>query len=202
MDKIKAQSRASLNARSAAAALVVGAPMTLILHLQGSMLAPLAYLFWLILSFGVMGFCSEMGAARPLNRAGLVLFSAAFIADTSVLVSADPGLTSRARLLYAFAILGAVLFWSAALIHRTGPAKKAGTVGAWLGGGALAILLAAHLLAGVVTVFGFSQLFSALEHPTEDPRAALTVIDAVLCAWSLGAAGLLWSDRLRSQENA
>jgi hypothetical protein len=202
MKQVNEQSGASLNARSGAVALAVSAPINLVLHGQGLALGPLAYLFWLALSFGVWCYCSEMGAARPLNRAGLVLFAAAFIADTAVLISTDPGLIARARLVYAFATLGAVVVWSVAMMHRTGPAKLAGSVGAWLGAGALVVLVAAHLLIGVVTVFGFSQLFEAVGHQAADPRGALTVIDGVLCAWSLTAAGLLWADRLRSSPAA
>jgi hypothetical protein len=200
MDRNDGRAAALASARIGALALAIGASANLGLHLAGPALGPVAFLFWLVLSFGILAFCSEMGAERPLNRAGLVLFAAAFIANTAGLLSTEAEMVARARLLYAFTVLGAVGCWSAALLHRTGPARMAGSVGAWLGGSALALLLAAHLLVGVVTIFGFSQLFAAVDHQAADPRQALTVIDAILCAWSLTAAGLLWADRLRSTE--
>ena len=108
----------SLNARVGVLALTVCAPLNVILHMQGPSLGPLSYAVWLGLSFGLLCFCDEMGAARPLNRAGLVSLAAAFCADTVMTLSVDPAVVARASVLYAFAVLGAVVFWSVALMHR------------------------------------------------------------------------------------
>ena len=185
-----------LNARAGAVALALGAPMNLLLHLQGARLAPLAYAAWLVFSFGALCFAGEMGAERPLNRAGLVAFAAAFCADTVALVAA--GAEARARLLYAFCLLAALLFWSVALMHRARTARAVGSVGAALGGAAIALLIAAHLLVGTATIAGFSQLFAALGDPGQATAGALLAIDAVACLWAFAVAILLWRGQLRA----
>ena len=180
----------SLNTRAGALALVVFAPLNLLLHLQGPRLGPLGYVAWLGLSFGILCFCEEMGAGRPLNRAGLVLFSAAFCADTLAMLSIDPIVIARSYLLYAFALLGA-------LMHRTQFARAVGSAGAAVGGGAIVLLVAAHLLLGATTILGFTQLFRALGEPSASPLAALAIIDSVFCGWCLLTSALLWTARLR-----
>lgn len=187
----------SLNARAGALVLSVSAPFNLILHMQGARLGPLSYASWLGVSFGVLCFCEEMGAGKPLNRAGLVLFAAAFCANTVALLAIDPSLVARAHLLYAFVTLGALVLWSVALMHRTKAAKAVGAVGAALGGGALVLLVAAHLLLGTATILGFSQLFAMLDEPSRSTFDALAMIDSVLCFWGLATSVLLWNVRLR-----
>jgi hypothetical protein len=186
-----------LNARVGAVALAIGAPLNLILHAQGDRLGPLAYAAWLVFSLGAICFCDEMGAGRPLNRAGLIAFAAAFCSDTVVLVGSGPGSSAGARLLYAFCLLAALVLWCFAMMHRTPLVRAAGAAGAGLGGVALVLLVAAHLLLGTVTIVGFSQLSAALDDPTKSAAGALAAIDAVACIWALGVAALLWTGRLR-----
>jgi hypothetical protein len=187
----------AVNRRVGALALAIGAPLNLILHMQGPKLGPLSYAAWLALSFGLLCFCEEMGARKPLNRAGLVLFGAAFCAVTVALVSVDPAVVARASLLYAFATLGALVFWSVSLMHRARTARTIGAIGTAVGGGALVLLVAAHLLLGATTILGFSQLFVALETPGRATVTALAAIDTVLCVWALPTSILLWTARLR-----
>ena len=73
-----------------------GAPLNLILHAQGDKLGPLAYAAWLVFSLGAVCFCDEMGAGRPLNRAGLIAFAAAFCSAAVALVGSGPGLSAGA----------------------------------------------------------------------------------------------------------
>ena len=188
---------ASRNARVGALALTVFAPLNLLLHMQGPALGPLSYAVWLGLIFGLLCFCEEMGADRPLNRAGLVAIAAAFFAETVSMLSVDPIVVTRASILYAFAVLGAVVFWSVALMHRTETARAIGALGAVVGGGALALLLAAHVLLGAASVLGFSQLFAALQEPGHSTLAAIVLIDSVLCVWCLLVSILLWTARLK-----
>lgn len=184
-----------LNARVGAVALAIGGPLNLVLHAQGDRLGPLAYAAWLVFSLGAVCFCDEMGAGRPLNRAGLIAFAAAFCADTLALVGPGPA----ARLLYAFSLLLALVLWSVAMMHRTQAVRAVGSVGAALGGVALALLLAAHLLLGAVTIVGFSQLFAALDDPAKSAAGALVAIDAAAGIWALAVALLLWTGRLRDR---
>jgi len=189
----------SLNARLGAVALALGAPLNLILHTQTAKLGPLSYAAWLVLSFGVLCFCDEMGAGRPLNRAGLLAFAAAFCADTIALLDVNAGSDARAHVLYAFCVLASLVFWSVALMHRRRSARTVGSVGAVLGGAALALLVVAHLLLGTVTILGFSRLFTALSDPNQAGASALLLIDAAACVWALAVAVLLWNGRLRQQ---
>ena len=188
----------SLNARAGALALAVCTPLNLILHMVGPSVGPLSYLAWLGLSFGIWCFCEEMGAGRPLNRAGLVLFAAAFCADTLSVLSVDPFVIARSHLLYAFALLGALVFWSVALMHRTEFARAVGAAGAAVGVGFIVLLIAAHLLLGAATIVGFSQLFRSLDGRGGPALDSLAVIDCVFCVWSLLTSALLWTARLRS----
>jgi len=185
----------SLNARAGALALAIGAALNLGLRLAGPMLAPLNYLGWLVAAFGVWCFCDEMGLARPLNRAGMVLFAAAFCANTVALLTVDPAAAARADRLYAFTALGALLLWSVAMMHRRSATRAAGMVGASVGVGAIVLLVVAHVLVGTATIFGFSELFSP--EATAVPTSALATVDGLLAAWSLAAAALMWSGRLR-----
>jgi hypothetical protein len=185
----------SLDARVGALSLAVSGPLNLILHAQAQTLGPLSFATWLVLSFGVLCFCEEMGAGKPLNRAGLVLFAAAFCADTAAMLAVDPVVIARAHLLYAFTILGALVFWSVALMHRTQTAKMIGAIGTVVGAGALLLLVGAHLLLGVATIVGFSQLFLTSTRPT---FAVLSVIDSVLLLWCVAISILLWSGRIKS----
>jgi len=187
----------SLNARTGALVLSVSAPLNLILHMQGARLGPLSYAVWLGVSFGILCFCEEMGPSKPLNRAGLILFAGAFCADTVATLAVDPNLVARAHLLYAFATLGALVLWSVALMHRTKIAKAVGSVGAAVGGGALVLLVAAHLLLGTATILGFSQLYATLDESGQSTFGALAMIDSILCVWSLSISVLLWNVRLR-----
>lgn len=188
----------TLNARVGAAAMAIGAPLNLLLHMRGQALAPLSYAAWLGLSFGLLCFCDEMGAGKPLNRAGLVLFAAAFLGDTAATFAVDPAVIARARLLCAFTTLGALVLWSVALMHRAHFAKAIGAIGTAVGGGGLILLVAAHLLLGASTIFGFSELFAALDQSGRTAVNTLAVIDGLLCAWGFMAASLLGSGRLRS----
>jgi hypothetical protein len=160
-------------------------------------MAPLAFASWLGLSFGILCLTEELGAARPLNRAGLVLFAAAFCARLLMIVAGDPVLSARAQLLFAFAAMGALLFWSVALMHRPRAPRAAGFLGAAVTGSMLALILAAHLLVGSMTVWGFSALFAALSNPTPDTFLAMMTINVILSLWGLLASGLLWMNILR-----
>ena len=188
----------SLNARSGAIALTVFAPLHFLVSLQGAAVAPLACATWLAVSFGVLCLCDELGPARPLNRAGLVLYAAAFSARLLMVVTGDPVSQARAELLFAFATMGSLLFWSAALMHRPRKPRAAGMLGAAMTGSTLALILAAHLLAGSASIWGFSELFDSLSSPSASAVHAMTTINGILCLWALISAGLMWTGALRS----
>jgi len=187
----------SLNARAGALALAISAPLHFLFGLYGAQLAPMGFISWLGVGFGVLCLCEELGAQRPLNRAGLVLFAAAFVARSLTLLAPDPALLARAQLLFAFATMGAMLFWSAALMHRPRAPRVVGVLGAAIAGSALALIIAAHLLVGGAAVWGFSSLFVALSQPTVDATGAISTVNAIVCLWGLLLSGLLWKFSLR-----
>lgn len=188
----------SLNARIGAITLAVFAPIHFLLSMHGPTLAPLAFASWLGVSVGILCLCEELGSAKPLNRAGLVLFGAAFCARALMAVTVDSPLHARAQLLFAFVMMGALLFWSMALMHRHQAPRTVGILGAAVTGSTLALILTAHLLVGSATIWGFSGLFTALSNPTLYPLGALTSINAILCLWGLVSSYLLWTQKLRS----
>jgi len=187
----------SRNASAGAIALALFAPLHGLVGLAGVTLAPLGLATWLGVSFGVLCLCEELGTARPLNRAGLVLFAAAFGARLLIGLVVDPALYVRAELLFAFATTGALLFWSAALMHRPDAPRAVGFVGAAVASSTLVLIVAAHLLVGSATIWIFGGLFAALASPTLDLSGAIVTIDAFLALWSLAAAALLWRGGLR-----
>jgi hypothetical protein len=186
------------NARAGAIALAVCAPVHCLVSLQGAMLAPLAFASWLGVGFGILCLCEELGASRLLNRAGLVLFGAAFCSRLLMAVAADPALYVRAELLFAFCAMGALLFWSVALMHRRQAPRAVGILGAVVTGSSLTLILAAHLLVGSATIWGFSALFAALSDSMLDTRSAMTTINVILGSWGLVASRLLWTQSLLS----
>lgn len=188
----------SLNARIGALALALFAPLHFLVSLSGAALAPLVVASWLGVSFGMLCLCEELGPSRPLNRAGLILFAAAFFARLLTSVASDPALQVRAELLFAFATMGALLFWSVALMHRPQAPRVVGVLGAAVAGSTLALIVAAHVLVGGATILGFSRLFVALSQPTIDTSGAISTVNAIVCLWALLTAGLLFKHRLRA----
>ena len=190
----------SRNARTGAVALVLSSPLHALASLPGETLAPLAYICWLGVSFGVLCLCEELGVRKPLNRAGLILFGAAFCARSLMLVAADPQLYVRSVLFFAFAMMAALLFWSVALMHRSQAPRAVGIFGAAITASTLALIVAAHLLVGSITIWGFGGLFAAVSSSTPRTGDAMAVVDFVLCLWGVVTAYLLWTRDLRTTQ--
>ncbi len=188
----------SRNARTGAIALALFAPLHWVVSLAGGQLAPTAFACWLGISFGILCLCEELGASKPLNRVGLVLFGAAFCARLLMTVALEPTLHVRAQLLFAFAVMGALLFWSVALMHRAEAPRVAGILGGAIAGSTLGVILMAHLLVGTATIWGFGALFAALSMPARDTHDAMLIIDAILALWALVISALLWRHNLRT----
>jgi len=190
--------RMTPNARAGAIALAVFASAYCLLSLAGPLLGPMAFVSWLGFSFGVLCLCEELGPAKPLNRAGLIIFLAAFSARVLVLVRIDSTVSMRAELLFAFATMSALLLWSVALLHRPRAPRAVGAVGTALVGSTLALILSAHLLVGGAAIWGFGTLFAALYEPALDSHGAVTAINVILAIWSIIVARLMWTSDLRS----
>ena len=154
MTSKSATNKPSLNARVGSIALVVGAVALLVLATQEHSLAPLRLLTLGILTFGVWAFCDEMGMRKPLIRAGFVAFMLAVFSRVSALVGGHSDSLGRHYLLYAFALLIAMLIWSVAYLHRQRDLKFAGALGAVASIAPIVALVFGHIALGAGAVFG------------------------------------------------
>lgn len=189
----------SRNARLGALSLAGGALIQLVAGLMGALAAPWAYAGWLLFCFGALCLCEELGAARPLNRAGLILMGAGFCARLLLLLVPDPAIAVRAEIAFAFTSMGMILFWSVALLHRPQQPKLVGMIGSLLSGGSLALLLAAHVAAAGMSYFGFAEAFAAIAHPEMNTQRAMLSISVVIAGWSLITATLLSTTDLNAK---
>lgn len=186
---------ASLNARVSAVSLIVGSTAALALGFAPD-LVPLRFVALGILVFGAWGFADEMGVQKPLNRAGLVAFAFATIAKTLLLLEVATTPFSSGLLLYAFAFLLALLLWSVAFLHRDGPLKIAGLVGASAAIVPILVLIAGHIFVGVGSLWGIGVLYGELSAPTSNMPQALLIIEVVFVFWSLIAGAALWTGQI------
>jgi hypothetical protein len=125
--KSRAESR---NAKVAAITLAVAAFMTLLLSHFSATLAPMRLLTLTAAAFAAWAFCDEMGLKKPLNRAGFVFFVIATITKVQILLGLETQFLARYYLLYTAFLLLAILFWSAAFLHRQRELKVVGAIGA------------------------------------------------------------------------
>ena len=186
------------NARIGAVALSMGAMSQVLASMLGALAMPWAYAGWLLLTFGALCLCEELGATRPLNRAGLIMLGVGFLARTVMVLVPEPLVQIRAELAFAIASLIALQLWSAALMHRTEQPKAVGLFGALLSGFGLAVMIAAHILVGSAGYLGFAELFAALHRPDIQPDRAMIAITAITAVWASVTGLLLWSRDLKA----
>lgn len=184
----------SLNARVSAMGLISGSAATAALSFAPE-LVPLRFLALGFFGLGAWGFACEMGADRPLNRAGLVALAFAIMAKTiSLLDGATP--TASSSLLYAFALLLALWLWSVAFMHRDGPLKIAGAIGASVTILPILALIAGHIFVGVGAYWGIGALYEGLNGGMTAEPQIITIVESVCAAWSLVAGALLVTGRI------
>jgi len=182
----------SRNAQVGAIALALSATLGAAIIWRGPGLVPLRIVALFGTALGLVCLCDELGAGRPLNRAGLILFAGAFCAKLLMLVSADPLTAARATITYAFAMFGALLLWSVALLHHSGAAKRMGALGTAASIASIAFLIAGHLAVALGSLAGFAGLYAALDGSAEKARSASVTIETIAWLWCLAASGLLW----------
>lgn len=185
----------SLNARVSAVSLIVGSVATLALGFAPE-LVPLRFVALGVSVLGAWGFADEMGAHKPLNRAGLVALSFAATAKTLHLLGDGNTAASNSLLLYAFALLLALLLWSSAFLHRDGPLRIAGMIGASAAIVPILALIAGHILVGVGSFWGIGALYGELNAPTTDIPRIIMIIEIVFVFWSLIASAALWTGQI------
>lgn len=187
---------ASLNARVSAIGLIAGSAATVALGFAPE-LVPLRFVALGIFVFGAWGFADEMRMHKPLNRAGLVAIAFATVAKTLLLLDSS-AFAASSSLLYAFALLLALLLWSIAFMHRDGPLKIAGAIGASVTFIPILALIAGHIFVGVGAYWGIGALYDGLNGVMVADPQIVTIIEVVCAAWSLVAGALLWTDHIKT----
>jgi hypothetical protein len=188
----------SLNARVGAVTLVVGSLALLGLAAQQHSLAPLRLITLSVNAFGVWAFCDEMGMRKPLIRAGFVAFVFAGFAKASALIDVRGEALGRYYLLYAFALMFAMLLWSVAYLHRQRKLKVAGTLGALASIAPILALIFGHLALGVGAIFGIGSLLAAADGAALSDYSFIKTMDVLFSMWGLVSAWFLWRGHIRS----
>jgi hypothetical protein len=182
----------TLNARVGAVALAISALMNIGFELVPANLVPMKLLVLGLATFGLWAFVDEMGVRKPLNRAGMVAFGFAVLAQTMALLAGDEAEQARFLLLYSFAVLTAIVLWSAAFLHRQRELKIVGAVGLFGAATPLAMLVLGHVFLGIGTLWGVSTLYQVGNPYTGPDPAVSMIINVVFAAWCLLASGFLW----------
>ena len=182
----------SLNAKVGAVALTVGSLAVVGLGQIPMTLAPLNLLALGVLTLGAWAFGDEMGLRKPLNRGGFVVFIAAMFARIHPLLEPQSPVQGRYFLLYAFALLLAMLLWSVAFLHRQRDVKAAGAVGALVSVAPIVALIAGHLAVGAGAFAGIRALMAATDGAALTDLSSIHTIELIFALWSLTTARFLW----------
>lgn len=195
------KNRPTLNAKVAAASLLVGAVALHIINQFDYSIVPIRLLTLGVLILGAWSFSDEMGMRKPLNRAAFICFIfSMFALGVSVLnpTASDIG---KYFLMYALMLLFAVLLWSAAFLHRQKSLKIIGTFGAIASLLPVAIIVAGHLSVGAAGFFGVSALLNADEGSTLLGSTPVNFVEAVFLLWSLATAVLLLKGQMTASKD-
>lgn len=185
----------SLNARVSAVCLVVGSVATLVLSMAPQLVA-LRFIALMTCTVGAWAFADEMGIGKPLNRAGLVAFAFAVVAKILVLLDVGNSDVAGGRLLYALMLLLALLLWSMAFLHRDGPLKVAGAIGASATIMSIVALVAGHIFVGVGAFWGIGSLYGQFDAARTGTPQIMSLIEIIFVAWSAIAGAALWTGKI------
>jgi hypothetical protein len=198
MGTIHQASTASLNARVSAVALVVGAIAQIALSSLGHPFTPLRILTIGICTLGVWAFCDEMGMRKPLIRAGFVAFVLAEFSRASALMDPQSPVIGRHYVLYAFAVMIALLLWSVAFLHRQRELKVAGAIGAAATIAPILAMIVGHIALGAGAVFGIGSLMAAADGAQLNDYSFIKALDVLFAIWALVSAWFLWRGHIKA----
>ena len=177
----------SANARFGLIALLLGAlGLSTTIWINGAV--PLHLLSLGALVFGQWAYGQEAGFEKPLTK--LVLVALGFAVIGFVMLELDDNV--KAGLLFVFASFLAILFWALAMLHRPGPARATGKVGAVAGGLSLLILIGGHVFIGLGAVLGLSVLRSAATANVNDVSRVVQIACLCLAVWCVVQAWVLF----------
>jgi len=195
---ILASRATSLNAKVGAIALAAAAFLALLLSHFSEPLAPLRLLSLALAAFAAWSFCDEMGMRKPLNRAGFVFFAIAVAARVQISLGVATEFVGRYYLLYSAFLLAALLFWSAAFLHRQRTLKVVGAVGVLTSLAPIIALVVGHVALGTGAVLGVGAMLSATEGAAPANLGFVTLIERMFGLWGYLTAWLLWRGHIQS----
>lgn len=182
----------SFNARVGSVVLLIGSLVLAWLTIAPEWLVPLRIFTLMLITFGAWAFCDEMGMRKPLNRAGFVLLVFAIGARTHTLLSTSSANLTQYYILYAFALTGAVLFWSVAFLHRDKKLKIVGAAGAVVTITPIILLIIGHVVVGTGATYGITSLFAALEDPSLTDESMIYTFEYIFAVWGVITSITMW----------
>jgi len=187
---------ATLNAKVAAVALLLGAAA---LHWSNQLeyaLLPIRILIVGVLIMGAWAFSDEMGLRKPLNRAAFICFLFSMLAFSVALLNPQIIDLGKYYLIYAFMLLLAVLIWSAAFLHRQRNLKVVGALGAVAAALPIIVLIAGHVSVGAAAYFGVRGLFDPDAGSSALGTTPINFIEAIFLMWATAAAVMLFKGNM------
>ena len=185
----------SYNATIAAIVLAAAAFLTLLLTHVSVPLTPLRLLVLVLAAFAAWSFGEEMGLYKPLNRAGFVFFAIAIATKVQILLGVAAEFAGRYHLLYAAFLLLALLFWSAAFLHRERSLKVVGAAGLLASLTPIVLLVVGHIGLGAGTVLGIGALLTG--GAASSDLSFVTLVERIFGLWGYVAAWFLWRGHIR-----
>ena len=188
--------KVSLNAKVASVCILAGAIMLHILNQTNAGLIPLRLVSILVLIMGAWAFADEMGLRKPLNRAGFIVFMLAVLAlGVTILEPALPEI-GKYYLLYAFALLFAMLIWSMAFMHRKKEIKAVGRIGVVAAVVPIIALIVGHISVAAGAYIGVDSLLNMSGGHDMLVSIPIKAIEAAFICWALATAAMLWRGKL------
>ena len=186
----------TLNAKVAATGLFAGAVALHGLNQFAPALVPLRLIALGVLIFGAWAFSDEMGLRKPLNRAAFVCFM--FGATALAVTVLEPATVQSGKffLIYGFALLFAMLIWSAAFLHRQRDLKFVGAIGAAASMVPLALLFVGHVSIAAGAFLGVDALLGVSASAGSLQSAPIKIIEAIFIFWAAATAVFLWRGRM------
>ena len=132
-----------------------------------------------------------MGMRKPLVRAGFVAFVLPSHAKISFLIETHADSLGRYYLLYAVALMSAMLLWSVAFLHRQRELEIAGAIGAVAGIAPILALMPGHVVLGAGAALGIGSLLAATDGAVPGDFSFIKIMDALYCAWGIASAFFL-----------
>lgn len=184
--------RASFPARVSAGAIVAGSLLLALLAPHQPQLGPAMIAVLGLLLSGYSGLVDQLGASRPLARAGLVAYAIGIFGLLQAILAAETREASAYLTMGVMACSTALLLWSAGLMHRSGAPRIAGFFGLFAGAGPTAMAIFGHLALGAGAAS--AGVLASGGQPLGRHELAAALVLHVL--WGLTAAWLLASGRV------